>query len=455
MRARRGATWIVDQPAGPDGETGERGETGGGGGHCVVCGLGRFGLRVTERLCEAGHAVVVITRSDTRPDSKRSARAVGARIIEGDYRFADVLAQADVARARALLLVSSNDSANLETALDVRRIAPHVRLVLRSDKGTLAERLEHDFGIAAVLSPPVLAAGHFVRAALDAPPTAPSPSSPPRPRATSGPPPRFAVRPRGIAGPRDLFFALPEPARVLFALFLLFAGGVTFFRHALDLPLADAIYFTSTIVTTVGFGDYNLKDEHASVQLFGSLLMFAGVVLIAVLSSFLTNYFVSGAAARRRAERAVGRLRGHVILCGLGSVGFEVAELLLARGVPVVAVDETPGDALWQNLSQRQRVPLLAGDAVRPDVLGRAGIGKARALIAATSEDAVNLEIGLVAQTLAEEHRAPDRPLRIVLRCFDPDLAARVHALSGTYTLLSSAEIAAPLFVRAATTPDR
>jgi hypothetical protein len=57
----------------------------------------------------------------------------------------------------------------------------------------------------------------------------------------------------------------------------------------------------------------------------------------------------------------------------------------------------------------------------------------------------------LVAQTLAEERRPPHRPLRLVLRCFDPDLANRVHAVSDVYTLLSSAQIAAPLFVAAAT----
>lgn len=426
-------------------------ERGGGsgkpGGHFIVCGLGRFGLSVVEHLRESGHAVVVITSPGTRADRKQHALAFGARVIEGDFRFHDVLEQAGVSSARALLLVSSNNAANLETALDVKRIAPSVRLVLRLDNDKLAERLGRDFGINAVLSPAVLAAGEFARAALDAPQgraSAPTGASAARPR-------RHNARPRGIAGLRSRFFALPEPTRVLLALFFLFAAGVTLFQQALQLTLVDAIYFTSTIVTTVGFGDYNLKDESAAVKLFGSLLMFAGVVLIAVLSSFLTNYFVSGAAARRRAEHGARRLKEHVILCGLGSVGFEVAERLVAQNVPVVVVDGTPGDAAWHNLSHRGHILLLVGDAARPDVLVRAGLDKARALIAATSEDAVNLEIGLVAQTLAEERRPSHRPLRLVLRCFDPDIASRVHAVSDVYTLLSSAEIAAPLFVAAAT----
>jgi voltage-gated potassium channel Kch len=99
-------------------------------------------------------------------------------------------------------------------------------------------------------------------------------------------------------------------------------------------------------------------------------------------------------------------------------------------------------------------LPLLIGDATRPDLLVRAGIDRARALIAAASEDAVNLEIGLTAQSVAEQRR-PDNPIRLVLRCFDPDLARRIHAVSSAYILLSSAEVAAPIFVEQALQPRK
>ena len=91
-------------------------------------------------------------------------------------------------------------------------------------------------------------------------------------------------------------------------------------------------------------------------------------------------------------------------------------------------------------------IPVVVGDATRVDTLLRAGLDRARALIAATSLDAVNLEIGLTAHMLVDERR-PERPLRTVLRCFDPDLANRVHNVSRDYTLLSAAKIAAPIVV--------
>jgi Trk K+ transport system NAD-binding subunit len=423
-------------------------------GHMIVCGLGRFGLRIVERLRERGLEVVVITDARaTRPDRKKRCLATGARLVEGDFRFADVREAAGVDRARALLLVTSSDAANLETALDVRRTAPRrVRIVMRLGSDKLAGRLSHDFGIDAVLSPPVLAAPAFTRAALDA--AAPPPGSGER-RRTSPPGPGASRLPRrlSLAGRRAAGYApRREPAFVVAVLAVLFLTGVAVFQHQLELPLVDAIYFTSAIVTTVGFGDYNLQHEPPPVKLFGSLLMFGGITLIAVLSSLLTNFFLSGSAARLRAERVARACRDHVILCGLGSVGFEIAEDLLARRARVVVVDETPGDVHWANLSSR--IPLLVGDATRPDVLLRAGIDRAHALIAATSEDAVNLEIGLVAQSVAEERRPPHHPLRLVLRCFDPELAERIHAASAAYTLLSAAEIAAPVFVARALARD-
>lgn len=409
--------------------------------HFVVCGLGRFGLRVVELLCQQGRTVVVVTAPATRADRKRRARELGARLIEGDFRFQDVLLAAGVTHARALLLVSGNSAANLETGLEAKLLAPDLRVVMRSDSDKLAERLQRDFDIAAVLSPPVLAARHFARAALEAPPAG-------VPRAPAG-----ARLPRRLnvdeAGQGNGAATIWRRALLIGSgLLALYAAGVAVFGRLLRLSVPDAILFTSTVITNVGFGGFDLSGQPAAVKLLASVLLFGQIVLIAVVSSFLTKTLLTVSDPQRRAEQAARRCQSHVILCGLGAVGFEVAEDLIAQNVRVVVVDATPGDVHWQNLSER--VPLLVGDAARPDVLLQAGLDRARALIAATSDDAVNLEIGLVAQTLVEERR-PQKPLRLVLRCFDPDLARRIHAVSNVYTLLSSAEIAAPLFVQAAT----
>ena len=408
-------------------------------GHIVVCGLGRFGLRIVQTLRERGAEVVIITDTATRADRKAHALALGAYVVEGDFRFADVRLAARVDEAHAFVLAASDDRANLEAALDVRREFPGTRIVMRLDADAVAARLEADFGIAAVLSPAVLAAARFADAALEEAPAAPvSPDATPRRPLSS----RLTRRPRTTR---------PFPALIGLCVILVFLSGVIVFHHTLALTWVDAIYFTASILTTVGFGDFALRESSDAVKLFGTFLMFGGVTLIAVFSSFLTNFYVSGAATQLRAERGAGRLRNHVILCGLGSVGFEIAEALTARRIPLVIIDGTAGGIHARSLPAH--VPYLAGDATQSETLVRAGIGRARAVIAATSNDAVNLEIGLIAQTLATgsgrvRRGAGGQPLalRLVLRCFDPDLARRIHAVSDAYTLLSSAEIAAPLF---------
>jgi Trk K+ transport system NAD-binding subunit len=131
----------------------------------------------------------------------------------------------------------------------------------------------------------------------------------------------------------------------------------------------------------------------------------------------------------------------------LGSVGYEIATDLFQQRLRFVIVDSNPEDMHVRDVANR--VPLIIGDATDPDTFIRAGFDRARAVIVAVSNDATNLEIGLLTQSLVEERRR-NRPLRIVLRCFDADLARRIHARSAAYTLLSSAEVAAPIFVEEA-----
>jgi voltage-gated potassium channel Kch len=397
--------------------------------HVVVCGLGRFGLRIVQLLREQKIAVVAITSPETREDRRVAALDLGAQLITGDFRFPDTREAGRLESARALILATSDDLINLETALDVRSQHPELCLVMRHSDARLGDRLEHDFDITHVLVPPLLAAPHFAEAALAPPPE----RLPARARSNT----RLTLRP----APRT------DLSLLMFLLVLLLLGGMLIFHQNLGISYLDAAYFTVTILTTVGFGDFNLHDAAPAMKLFGMLLMFGGLLLLATLSSLLTNYILSGAAQQARAEQMARRYKDHVIICGLGSVGYAIAGDLRARNLRVVVVDMTPDDAYFRDLATR--IPILLGDATRPEALLKAGLGRARALIAATSSDALNLEIGLTAQSLIEETRG-ERPMPLVLRCFDPDLARRIHRVSKNYMLLSSAELAAPIFVEAA-----
>jgi len=392
----------------------------------VVCGLGRFGLQVVEALRERGCPVTVLSDETTNRERCHRAEAAGARIVHGDFRTNSGRREAGVMNARAVILAASCDVDNLEAALEIRGECPDVRIVMRHSQPTLSPRFEADFGIAAALAPAELAAPAFVEAALAAPAASDGVARVARP-------PRFPHRPIRL-----------EYVVIPCLLLGLYATAIVIFRFSMGLSWIDATYFATTVVTTVGFGDINLHQAPVSLKLFGVVLMFAGVLLIAVSASLLAVFVVTGTADHLRNEFRARWLRDHVVVCGLGSIGMAIARDLYLQGYRVVVVDPDGDDEVHRET--HPRCPVIVGDATRPVILHRAGVERARALVACTSNDALNLEIGLTAQSVAEAHRG-GRPLRVVLRCFDAALARRIHAVSDNYTLLSEAKIAADVFV--------
>ncbi len=163
------------------------------------------------------------------------------------------------------------------------------------------------------------------------------------------------------------------------------------------------------------------------------------VVRLAVL---LTSKASSG---RRWVKAMVAAYENHVILCGLGRLGFSILKELVKMGkeVAVVEMNET---AYGVSEARRMNIPLVIEDARDEQVLVDLGIHKAQAVIAATNDDMANLEIALDARTL--------RPgVRVVVRMFDQQVAQKIARSFNIRAIFSTSAIAAPSF--AAATVDR
>jgi Trk K+ transport system NAD-binding subunit len=130
--------------------------------HVIVCGLGTVGLRVVERLTAQGVECVAIDRDDERFGD--AARRLGAPVIEGDAANAATLRSLHVDTACAVLAVTDNDVANLETAVAARAIRPDVRIVARLFDPDLADRVQRALSINISRSVATLAAPAFVAA---------------------------------------------------------------------------------------------------------------------------------------------------------------------------------------------------------------------------------------------------------------------------------------------------
>ncbi len=231
---------------------------------------------------------------------------------------------------------------------------------------------------------------------------------------------------------------LPAVAAALLAVIVV---AVAVFAHALHLHWVDAVYFVITTATTTGYGDISLKDSPDWLKMFGCVVMLSGGALLGILFSYLAAL----ATAERLEEtmgRRAGRMRGHIVLAGLGNLGYRITRLLSELGLSVVALELTP-DSRFSD-AVRPRVPVLTGDARLRENLDRASLRQAVALIACTDDDMANIQACLHARRM-------NPTAATVARIFDDALADR---LSNAFTIgraLSASQCAVSAFVGAAT----
>jgi voltage-gated potassium channel len=159
----------------------------------------------------------------------------------------------------------------------------------------------------------------------------------------------------------------------------------------------DAAYQTVTTITTVGFREVEPLDGVGKV--FTMLLILAGVgtalYTLTVVLELLVEGHVSQAMERRKMDKRIAALRGHVIVCGWGRVGRAIAREMQSAGTPHVVIDNDP-----DRVATIKDHLYVLGDASDDAVLHEAGIDRAMALIAAVSTDPANLFITLSGRSL-------------------------------------------------------
>jgi voltage-gated potassium channel len=158
----------------------------------------------------------------------------------------------------------------------------------------------------------------------------------------------------------------------------------------------DALYQTVTTITTVGFRE--LHPLSTAGKIFTIVLIIAGVGTALYAFSVVLESLVEGHlrqhVERRKMQRDIARMSGHTIVCGWGRVGRAVAGYLAGQGAAVVVVDVDP-----QRVAE-VTYPALTGDVTDDEVLRKAGIMRAGALVAAINTDAENVYVTLSARSL-------------------------------------------------------
>lgn len=132
----------------------------------------------------------------------------------------------------------------------------------------------------------------------------------------------------------------------------------------------------------------------------------------------------------------------HVIVCGLGHVGYRIVQNLLRNNLECVVIEMK--ESLFVEEIRKLDIPVIIADARREEVLKQANISKAQAIIVVTDDDLANLEIAIDARSLSPN-------IRIVMRMFDETLARKIAKSFNIHCVFSTSAIAAPVFAAAVT----
>lgn len=268
--------------------------------------------------------------------------------------------------------------------------------------------------------------------------------SAPRPEGGDEPPSESNVRPRRPPGHWRIIRANPYLWSFAATAFAIFCLGVVHFRAAFKIDWLTAAYFVLATMTTTGYGDITPDRQNIVDIVMAMVLMLAGIAFTGVFIAFAASMLTRAQWVRAQGLRRIRR-RGHIVVCGAGSIGAGVIELLLGFGKPLVVVEATPDAALVER-ARDLGFDLLTGDASRDDTLDLCNLDAAHSLVALTNFDTLNLEIALGARA-----RNPNMP--IVLRIADASFAASIARHFDFRTTYSAAALAAPAFAGLARTP--
>ncbi|MEM8546373.1 MAG: NAD-binding protein [Cyanobacteria bacterium P01_H01_bin.119] len=462
----------------------------------IVCGLGNTGYRVFSLLQRQGAQVVGISnRPIHEPD-----------VITGDLRSPDILVQAGIHDASALLLMTSDDALNLAILTQARILNPRIQIINRLLNHRLGSRLDQTLDYHVSMSVSALSGPIFAFAALgntaigqidlmglnwpiyEERIEARHPWNGILLRHLWENRDRMLVYYQSAQRDIDLVSAVQHDHRLETGDRLIiatrpttvrmkrlswerrirsFLAGLKQFRRQsraallITLVLLLLIMVSTLIYISVSF-DVAIPDalyftvgmltgagghEEVAEQAPVAIKIFTAMMMIVgagVIGVFyaLLNDLVLGSHFHHVWNAAHLPQRHHYIVCGLGGVGFQIAKHLRLAGYEVVVIERDP-NGRFVNSARALKMPVILADASQPENLAEARIATAAGLLAVTSDDTDNLEIALAAKSLAPH-------LSIVVRNQDPDFSRQVQQVFEFEQVMSPTELAAPSFAAAA-----
>ncbi len=357
--------------------------------HIVVCGGGRVGSQVVRNLLQSGVDIVVIEQNAAQmtADNFNNQNAI---LLEGDVRDYEMLKQAGIQRAEAVIVCTDNDLANLECAIHCRELNADIRIILRMFDADLAQKVKGMFGIEAAMSSSAVAAPIFAGEALD-------------------------------LDMQQSFYVEDE---------LMSIARLTIQPESSLEGMSIGTIEQEMNASIVMHINEGVRDLHPAPE----KRLQSGTTILA-LASLPT---LTQLGNRNSPTPNVNTSPAYVVVCGGGRVGNQTVRNLLESGTHVVVIEQD-GTRETVHAMRQKNVTVLEGDIRDYELLKQTGIERATAVIVCTDDDMANLECAIHCRELNEN-------IRIVLRMFDADLARKVKDSFQIQAAFSSSTLSAPVF---------
>ncbi len=185
----------------------------------------------------------------------------------------------------------------------------------------------------------------------------------------------------------------------VFLLLLIIFIGVTGYMTIEHWGFLDALYMTVTTFTTVGYREVHEVSD--SGRMFTIFFIIIGVMYFLYIAGAIVQFMVEGQIrtilGRRSLDKKIDRLRNHYIVCGYGRIGKTLCKILKRKAVDLVVIEK---DQDLMPVMVEDKIFYLSGDAGDETNLIKAGIQRAKGLIAVLATDTDNVFLVLTARQL-------------------------------------------------------
>ena len=163
--------------------------------------------------------------------------------------------------------------------------------------------------------------------------------------------------------------------------------------------LHDAVYMTVITLATVGYQEVNPLGVRG--RMFTITLIVLGVLGLGYLINRFTDALIQGyfqdRFQYRQQRRLMSRISDHIIVCGFGRTGRQIARELVEQNMPFIVVDQDPVSV---EQARSFGYTVFQGNATLDETQLDVGIERAYCFISALKSDADNLYAVLSAKTL-------------------------------------------------------